>query len=39
MSFPKLFNISQKDNFTQQTKILLKRNTKDIILERGWIMK
>ena len=39
MSVPKIFNISQKDDFTQQTKTLFKRNTKDIILEGGWIMK
>ena len=39
MSVPKFFNISQKDDFTQQTKTLFKRNTKDIILEGGWIMK
>ena len=38
MSAPKIFNISQKDDFTQQIKIF-KRNTKDIILEGGWIMK
>ena len=39
MSVPKIFNISQKDDFTQQIKTLFKRNTKDIILEGGWIMK
>ena len=39
ISVPKIFNISQKDDFTQQIKTLFKRNTKDIILEEGWIMK
>ena len=39
MSVPKLFNISQKNDFTKQKKTLLKRNTKDIILKGGWIMK
>ena len=39
MSVPKFLNISQKDDFTQQIKTLFKRNTKDIILEEGWIMK
>ena len=33
MSVPKNFNISQKDDLTQQIKTLFKRNTKDIILE------
>ena len=33
MSFPKCFNISRKDGFTQQKKTLFKRNTKDTILE------
>ena len=33
MSAPKIFNINQKDDFTQQIKTFLKRNTKDIILE------
>ena len=39
MSVPKIFKISQKDDFTQQIKRLFKRNTKDIILEGGRIMK
>ena len=39
MSIPKNFNISQKDDFTKQIKTLFERNTKDIILEGGWIMK
>ena len=39
MSVPKNFNISQKDDLTQQIKTSFKRNTKDIILEGGWIMK
>lgn len=39
MSVPKLFNISQKDDFTQQNKKLFKRSTKDIILKGRWIMK
>ena len=39
MSVPKLFNIGQKNDFMQQKKTLLKRSTKDIILEGGWIMK
>ena len=39
MSTPKIFNISQKNDFTQQRKTLLKRDTKDIVLEGGWIMK
>ena len=39
MSVPKNFNISQKNDFKQQIKTLFKRNTKDIILEGGWIMK
>ena len=39
MSVPKIFNISQKDDFTQQIKTLFERNTKDKILEGGWIMK
>ena len=34
MSVPKLFNISQKDDFTQQIKTIFKRNTKDITRER-----
>ena len=33
MSAQKIFNINQKDDFTQQIKTFLKRNTKDIILE------
>ena len=39
MSVPKLFNRSQKDDFTQQNKKLFKRSTKDIILKGRWIMK
>ena len=39
MSTPKIFNISQKNDFTQQRKTLLKRDTKDIVHEGGWIMK
>ena len=39
MSFPKCFNISRKDGFTQQKKTLFKRNTKDTILEGRWIVK
>ena len=35
MSAPKIFNISQKDDFTQQIKALFNRNTKDNILEGG----
>ena len=35
MSTPKLFNIGQKNDFTLQKKTLLRRNTKDIILEDG----
>ena len=38
-SVPKIFNISQKDDFTQQDKSLSKKNTKDIILEGRWIIK
>ena len=39
MSVPKPFNISQKDDFTQQKKKkLFNRNIKYIILEGGWIM-
>ena len=38
MSAPKFVNISQKDDLTQQIKTF-KRNTKDIILEGGWITK
>ena len=39
MFVPKFLNISQKDDFTQQIKTIFKRNTKNIILEGGWIMK
>ena len=39
MSVPKIFNTKQKIDFTQQVKKIFKRNTKDIILEGGWIMK
>ena len=35
----KMFNISQKNDFTQQSKALLKKDTEDIVLEGGWIMK
>ena len=35
----KNFNITQKNDFTQQRKVLFKRNTKDIILEGGWLLK
>ena len=38
ISGTKIFNISQNDDFTQQNKTSLKRNTKDIILG-GWIVK
>ena len=34
LSSSKLFNINQKNGFTQPKKTLLKRNTKDIILSR-----
>ena len=39
MSVPKLFNTSQKYDFTREIKKLFKRNKKDIILEGGWVMK
>ena len=39
MSAPKIFNITQKDDFTQHIKTLFKRNAKDKILEGGWIIK
>ena len=39
MSVPKLFNMSQKHDFTREIKKLFKRNKKDIILEGGWVMK
>ena len=39
MSVLKLLTISPKDDSNQQTKTLFKRNTKDIILEGGWITK
>ena len=39
MSVLKLLTISRKDDSNQQTKKLFKRNTKDIILEGGWITK
>ena len=39
MSVPKNFNINQKFNFTQQNKSILKKNTKDSILEERWLMK
>ena len=38
MSSTKIFNINQKNDFEQQKKTLLKRNTKDIILSREWMM-
>ena len=36
---PKIFNIREKYNFTQQNKNLFNRSTKDIILEDGWLLK
>ena len=39
MSVPKIFNVSQKNDFKKQIRKLLKRDLKDIILEGGWIMK
>ena len=39
ISTPEIFNISQKNDFTQQSKALLKKDTKDMVLEGGWIMK
>ena len=39
MSVPKNFNINQKFDFTQQNKSILKKNTKDLILEERWVMK
>ena len=38
-SVPKIFNISQKDDFTRQDKSLFKKSTKDIIFEGRWIIK
>ena len=38
-SIPKIFNVTQKDYFTQQKKTLFKRNTKDKVFEGRWIMK
>ena len=35
---PKFFNISQKDNFKKENRKLFRKNTKDIVLERQWIM-
>ena len=35
---PKFFNISQKDNFKEENRKLFRKNTKDIVLERQWIM-
>ena len=37
MSSPKIFNVKQKNDFIQQNKTLLKRNTKDIILSGEWM--
>ena len=37
LSSSKIFNINQKNGFTQPKKTLLKRNTKDIILSREWM--
>ena len=37
MPSPKIFNIKQKNDFMQQNKTLLKRNTKDIILSGEWM--
>ena len=37
MSTPKIFNINQKNDFIQQNKTLLKRNTRDIILSGEWM--
>ena len=39
MSTPKIFDINQNDDFTQQNKSLFKRNTKDKVLEGRWLMK
>ena len=39
MPTPKIFDISQKDDFTYQNKTLFKRNTKDKALEGRYIMK
>ena len=39
MSTPKIFDINQNDDFTQQNKSLFKRNTKDKLLEGRWLMK
>ena len=39
MSVPKNFDINQKFDFTQQNKSILKKNTKDLILEERWVMK
>ena len=39
MSVPKMFNVSQKNDFKKQIRTLFKRNLKDITLEGGWIMK
>ena len=32
-------SLSQKSNFSQQKEVLFKRNTKDMILEGGWLLK
>ena len=37
MLSPKILNINEKNDFKQQKKTLLKRNTKDIILSREWM--
>ena len=39
ISVPKIFNINQKSDFDQHTKVIFKKNTKDIILKGGWRMK
>ena len=37
MSSPKMLNRNQKNDFEQQKKTLLKKNTKDIILSGEWM--
>ena len=37
MPQPKIFNINQKNDFKHQNRILLKRNTNDIVLSREWM--
>ena len=36
-STPKIFNINQKNDFTQQNKTLLKQNAQGIILSGEWM--